>query len=132
MVGMMTTPTKKADSPNDAMNGSIAPTRISDRTASSAAAPSRTTIATRPLHAGPAVPGRLAVAAERLVGVRELEDERQARSRSISDDRHQDRFLGERARRSGRCVGQREDGRHEQADEGEHEQRGVRARRSWR
>ena len=53
MVGMMTTPTKKNDRPNCSMNGSIAPTRISDRTASRAAAPSSTTIAIRPVQAGP-------------------------------------------------------------------------------
>ena len=55
MVGMMITPTKKNDRLNCSMNGLIAPTRISDRTASSAAAPSRTTIAIRPR------PGRAAV-----------------------------------------------------------------------
>ena len=38
MVGTSTTPTKNADSPNESMNVSIESTRISDRTASSAAA----------------------------------------------------------------------------------------------
>ena len=51
------------------MNGSIEPTRISDRTASSAAAPSSTTIAIRAGPGRPAVARRLAVAAERLARV---------------------------------------------------------------
>jgi hypothetical protein len=38
IVGTMTTPTKNAESPNDSMNVSIESTRISDSTASSAAA----------------------------------------------------------------------------------------------
>ena len=66
IVGIRTTPTKNGVSPNDSMNGSIEPTRISDRTASSPAATSSTTIAIRagPRRAGVAL--GLAVAAERL------------------------------------------------------------------
>jgi len=56
MVGIRTTPTKNALRPNESMNGSMALTRISDRTARSAAAASRTTMATLPLQAGPACP----------------------------------------------------------------------------
>ena len=56
MVGMSTTPTKNALRPNESMNGSMAPTRISERMARSPAAASRTTMATLPLQAGPACP----------------------------------------------------------------------------
>ena len=56
IVGMRTTPTKKADSPNVSMNGSMAPTRISESSASRAAAASRTPIETRIDQAGPPWP----------------------------------------------------------------------------
>ena len=60
MVGIRITPTNSSDRPNCSMNGSIEPTRISDRTASSAAATSSTPTATRAVQAGPAWPVRLA------------------------------------------------------------------------
>ncbi len=53
IVGMTMTPTKKAESPNVSMNGSIAPTRISERTASSPAVARSTTTAVDRLQAGP-------------------------------------------------------------------------------
>ena len=56
IVGMRITPTNSSDSPNCSMNGSIDPTRISDSTASSAAATSSTPTADLPVQAGPAWP----------------------------------------------------------------------------
>jgi len=53
MTGRMITPTKKAVSPRVSTTGSIAPTRISDRMARRIAAPTSTTAAVRPVHAGP-------------------------------------------------------------------------------
>ena len=80
------------------MNGSIEPTRISDRTASSPAA------TTQHDDRGPRRPGRPAVAlrrpvaAERLARVRELVDQREHVARD-QDDRDEHRFLGQRALR---------------------------------
>ncbi len=69
------------------------------------------------------VAGRLSVAAERPVGVRELIDERQGVRRDQRDG-DQDRLLGDRALRLV-AGGQGEDGRHEQADQRQDEQGGI-------
>ena len=77
MTGRMTTPTKKAVRPSVSTTGSIAPTRISDRTASRTAAPTRTTAAVRPGPGRTLVASCGCVAAEGRGRVRELVDQRQ-------------------------------------------------------
>ena len=108
------------------MNDSIEPTRISDRTASRAGRQEQYQ------DRDPRGPGRarvtlrVAVPAEGLAGVRELVHERQDVA-DHQDDRDIDRLLGQRALlRVARREG--EDGRDEQADDRQDEQRGVRRR----
>ena len=101
IVGMRTTPTKNGVRPNVSMNGSMAPTRISDSTARRAAAAERgrrSATLPRPARArrGPAgSPWPPSVS----LRVRELVDERE----DVADDQeegHEDRLLGDAARRS--------------------------------
>jgi hypothetical protein len=56
MVGIRITPTNSWDRPNCSMNGSIAPTRISDRSARTAAVTSNTPTATFIVQGGPPWP----------------------------------------------------------------------------